>query len=127
MGEILLVATDWQFRALVRAQLLEEGFGVRAQPSLEQGIAYQLGSHEQFRLIIVDVEGTEAEARMLWDLWRLSGEPPLILCEGRLDRWSQERAALPPGYVLLRPFRVGDLIALVRKVFACPGNGARGE
>ena len=38
MEEIFLIAADWQFRALVRAQLLEEGFEVRSWPSLKAAL-----------------------------------------------------------------------------------------
>ena len=120
MGEILLIAADWQLRALVRAQLLEEGFDVRALPSLKIALAYLLRSGGQPRLTIVDTQGLQVEARQLSDLWRLTGQAPLILCGGALSGGALTQEGLEPSEVLLRPFRVGDLVAQVRKVLACP-------
>jgi DNA-binding response OmpR family regulator len=120
VGEILLIAADWQLRALVRAQLLEEGFDVRSLPSLEFALAHLLRSGAQPRLTIVDTQGFQAEARQLSDLRRLTGDAPLILCGGALSEEALVQEGLAPAKVLLRPFRVGDLVAQVRKVLACP-------
>jgi DNA-binding response OmpR family regulator len=124
VGEILLIAADWQLRALVRAQLLEEGFDVRALPSLEIALAYLLRSGGQPRLTIVDTQGLQVEARQLSDLWQLTGQAPLILCGGALSRGLLAQESQLPAVVLLRPFRVGDLVAQVRKVLACPEDDA---
>lgn len=134
MGEILLIATDWQFRALVRAQLLEEGRQVRALPSLEIALAYLIRSGERPQLIIVDVQGMEREGQLLSNMCRLTSNVPLILCGGALSRSALERAVLhrvrlsqeelPSVRVLLRPFRVGDLMAEVRRFEAWPKDTA---
>ena len=79
MGEILLISADWQFRALVRAQLLEEGFQVRALPSLEDALATLMRGSEQPRVTILDLQGVEGEARAVSDLWRLTGEASGII------------------------------------------------
>jgi DNA-binding response OmpR family regulator len=122
VGEILLIAADWQLRALVRAQLLEEGYSVRAVPSLEIAVAHLAGSGEQPRLTILDTQGIDLDAPVLSDLWRLSGGAPLILCGGVFSRAELRQEGLPPAQVLLRPFRVGDLVGQVRKVLECPGG-----
>jgi len=125
VGEILLIAADWQLRTLVRAQLLEEGFDVRALPSLEIALAHLLRSGGQPRLTIVDTQGLQVEARQLSDLWRLTGQTPLILCGRTSGGGALAQEDLSPAEVLLRPFRVGDLVAQVRKVLACPEGDAR--
>jgi DNA-binding response OmpR family regulator len=125
VGEILLIAADWQLRALVRAQLLEEGYAVRALPSLEIALAHLLRSGGQPRLTIVDTQGLQVEARQLVGLRRLTGQTPLILCGGVSGGGALAQEGLSPTEVLLRPFRVGDLVAQVRKVLACPEGDAR--
>ena len=118
MAEILLIAADRHLRALVRAQLLDEGYAVRALPSLGIAMAYLARSGEQPRLTILDMQGLDIEAQALSDLWRLSGEAPLILCGGMLSRTALSQRGLPPtARVLLRPFRVGDLVEEVKKVY----------
>lgn len=126
MGEILLIAADWQVRALVRAQLLEEGFEVRAWPSLEPALTHLIRSGTQPRLILVEVQGAAGEERLLADLWRLAGEPPLIVCGGAPGRVTLGREGLPPlEAVLLRPFRIGDLVELAQRVLAWPKRCAK--
>jgi DNA-binding response OmpR family regulator len=118
VGEILLISADWQFRALVRAQLLEEGFEVRAVPSLQAAMATLPRGSEQPRLMILDVQGIEGEARAVSDLWRLTGEAPLILCGGPSSQAELSLQGLVPARVMLRPFRVGDLVKEVRGLWA---------
>jgi hypothetical protein len=105
-------------RALVRAQLLEEGYSVRALPSLEMAVAYLLRSEERPRLAIIEAEGIQAEARQVTELWLLTGQAPLILCVGALGRELLEED-LPPARLLQRPFRVGDVVKEVRRVLEC--------
>jgi DNA-binding response OmpR family regulator len=118
MGEILLIAADWQFRALVRAQLLELGYAVRALPSLEVGLSYLLRGGRQPRLTVLDTQGMEIEVQMLENLRRLTGGAPLILCGGAFSRLLLEQIEPPPDRTLLRPFRVGDLVEQVRRTLA---------
>jgi DNA-binding response OmpR family regulator len=125
VGEILLISADWQFRALVRAQLLEEGFNVRAQSSLEVALATLLRGSERPRLTILDLQGIEDEARAVSDLWRLTGEAPLILCGGPSSRADVFQEGLLPVRVMLRPFRIGDLVEEVRRMWVwTAGDGS---
>jgi DNA-binding response OmpR family regulator len=117
VGEILLVAADWHFRVPVRAQLLDEGHAVRALPSLETALAYLVRSGERPRLTLLDTQGIGIDTGVVGDVWRLSGKAPLILCGGVLSRAMLSQEGLPPmADVLLRPFRIGDLVEHVRKV-----------
>jgi DNA-binding response OmpR family regulator len=117
VGEILLISADWQFRALVRAQLLEEGFQVRALSSLEAALATLMGGSEQPRLTILDLQGVEGEARAVSDLWRLTGEASLILCGGPSSQADLSQEGWPPARVMLRPFRIGDVVKEVRRLW----------
>jgi DNA-binding response OmpR family regulator len=116
VDRILLIAADWQFRALVRAQLLEERFEVGAWPSLEFALAHLLRGGEQPQMIVLDAEGLEFETRMVSDLWQLAGQAPLLLCGGASSRAALSQEGLPPATVLMRPFRVRDVVQEVQKV-----------
>jgi DNA-binding NtrC family response regulator len=120
VGEILLIAEDWQLRALVRAQLLEEGYQVRALPSLDVALAFLLRGAEPPCLILVDMEGCRIEPCALTELWQLTGQAPLIVCGGAVSQATLAQKDLPPAQVLLRPFRVGDLVGQVRRALAWP-------
>jgi DNA-binding response OmpR family regulator len=115
VGEILLIAADWRLRALVRAQLLEEGFEVRALPALEVALAHLTGGGARPGLILLDTQGAAFDAQAVSALRQVSGQAPLILCGGA---WSQVEAwqeGLTAARVLRRPFRVGDLVEEVRR------------
>lgn len=119
MGEILLIAADWRLRALVRAQLLEEGFEVRALPALEVALSHLSGGGERPGLIILDTQGVEFDAQAVSELWQLSAQAPLILCEGAWSRVDVCQEALTDARVLRRPFCVGDLVEEVRRNWVC--------
>jgi DNA-binding response OmpR family regulator len=114
VDKILLIAADWRFRALVRAQLLEEGFEVSAWPSLESALAYLLRGGQPPQLILLETEAVEIEARMVSDLWQLAGQAPLLLCGGASSRGTLGGEGWPPATVLMRPFRVRDVVQKVR-------------
>ena len=114
----MLIAADWQFRRLVYAQLLEEGFSVLALPALEAALAYLLQGGEPSRLTVLDLQGQQATGAQLKDLSRLSGRAPLIVCGGALDRATLAQAGLPSARVMLRPFSVGDLVQEVQRVLS---------
>ena len=137
MGKIFLIAADWQFRALVHAQLLEEGFQVRPLPSPKAALQDLVISGEQARLIILDTKDLEPEAGTMADLLQLMEKVALVLCGDALSRSTLNRVVASqaaagregnrPVRVLLRPFRVGDLVREVRRLWACPeGEAAAG-
>lgn len=113
MDEVLLIAADWKFRALLRAQLLEEGFEVRSWPSLEYALAYLLRGGEPPQVIVLDAESVEAESQKVSDLWRLAGRVPLLICGGASSRTLVEQESLPAAEILVRPFRIRDVVRAV--------------
>ena len=118
MGEILLIGADWQFRDLLRAQLLEEGYQVQALSSVDDALTSLIRTAGRPCLIILDLQALSVEAGMVKELRRLCGGAPLILCGGVLDRAALSQGQFPAARVLLRPFRVGDLVKEVRRAWA---------
>lgn len=118
MGKILLIAADWQMRALVRAQLLDEGYEVQAWPSMEQAMESLLRGAMPPQLTILDAEGIDVDAAAILGLWHLTGQVPLLLCLGMQSRHLLSQAGLPPNQTLMRPFRVGDVVQQARKMLA---------
>lgn len=125
--DILLIAADWKFRALVRAQLLEEGYSVKAVLSPEMAFLHLVRTGERPRLVIFDMQNMAIDAPRLMDLWRLTQQAPMILCCGALDRTELKQADLPPVQMMWRPFRVGDLIQEVQKVIRCRQDDPIGD
>jgi len=125
-AKLLLIAGDWQFRALVRAQLIEAGYEVMAFPRLDVALLYLVRGGVPPRLTIVDLPGLDANVSTLVDLRRLSGEAPLLLCGGMLDRAVIEAEELRPARVLMRPFSVGDVVSEVRRMDTWTGTQTGG-
>jgi DNA-binding response OmpR family regulator len=121
---ILVIAADWQFRALVRAQLLEEGYEVQAFPDLEVALFHLERSEARPQLAIVDSQDLRIEPDAVSRVWQLMvDEGPLLLCAGLLDRGILDRAGMPPARLLVRPFSVGDVVAEVRRMGIWPQAG----
>lgn len=120
MGRILLIAADWQFRALVRAQLLEEGYEVQAFPGLETAQLHQERGGPRPRLAIIDTTDLRIESDGVSRLWQLMDQGPLLLCAGLLDRGIVDEVGMPPARLLVRPFCVGDVVAEVRRMGIWP-------
>ncbi|HSJ56008.1 MAG TPA: hypothetical protein VLC95_02445 [Anaerolineae bacterium] len=128
---MLLIAGDWQFRALVRAQLIETGYEVIAFPRLDVALAYLMRGPRredgtQPAATIVDLTELDASLAMLVDLWRLTDQAPLLLCGGILDRTLLQSEKLPPAHVLRRPFSVGDVVNEVRRIDRWSSSKAAG-
>jgi DNA-binding response OmpR family regulator len=118
--KILLIAADWQFRALVRAQLLEEGYEVQAFPELKVALFHLERGAPRTRLTIVDVNGLRVQPDDFFRLWQLTDQVPLLLCGGLLDRGLLDVEGMPPARLLVRPFCVGDVVAEVRRMGIWP-------
>lgn len=125
-AKLLLIAADWQFRALVRAQLIEAGYEVMAFPRLDVALLYLMRGGAPPWLTIVDLPGLDANVSTLVDLRRLTGQVPLLLCGGILDRAVIDAEELQPARVLMRPFSVGDVVREVRKMDTWSGTGTGG-
>ncbi len=108
-GRLVLVSRDWQTRALLRAQLLEEGCQVRAYETLQDAAAELQAGDLQPRMLIAELSGDDWRS----DLEQLSG------LTGRLPVWVLashsdvgEETLKTSGFetALFRPLDMGDLV-----------------
>jgi len=116
MKQILLAAADWQFRALVRAQLIEEGYEVTAVPGIEHALFLLIRRRIRPDLVIVDTVGQSVTPEHLADLRRLLDDTPALICTGVYQRGAFDFTALGFPHILVRPFRVGEVVRAVRQV-----------
>ena len=113
--DVLLVAADWQSRALLLAQLQESGYSVTTAPALRHAYRALIGQRVHPRLILLDTTGDEdATLPYVEQLGELApGIPTVLLIEAhRLQEWQplQDRVA----QILHRPVSVGDVVEAVR-------------
>ena len=118
MMQICVVGREWKFRALVRAELREQGYEALGLESLDQlGSAVASGELSP-AVIVFDLAESDNRDRDLATLRQLSVCVPVILIASRAD--FPDLSDAPQGVtVLFRPLAVADV---VRRVCALAGQ-----
>ena len=111
--DIVLLAVEWQPRALIRAQLIEEGWEVVATSSWPM-MRRHLRPGAKPRLAIVDLKDLPDPQSVLRDL-RVLMKPECVLvlsAIGTIPAAEIERLGLR---VIPRPFVIEDVVRAIRK------------
>jgi DNA-binding NtrC family response regulator len=121
--DVLLVAADWQSRALLLAQLQEAGYSVTAAPALRHAYRALMGQKVRPRLILLGTAGDlDAMPSYVEQLAELAhGIPTVLLIDAdHLQEWQplQDRVAA----LLRRPVSVGEVVAVVRRLLTGPAT-----
>ena len=111
--DIVLLATEWQPRALIRAQLIEEGFEVvatSAWPMMRQHLRPGIKP----RLALVDLKGLQDPGGVLNDLHVLMKPDHVLVltANGTASRPEVERLGFQ---ALSRPVVIQDVVRSVAK------------
>jgi DNA-binding NtrC family response regulator len=115
--DLLLVAGDWQSRALVLAELQEAGYEVNAQAGLRQALNHLAQHPEHPPLVILDLHGDEfATPETVDALLRLLAGAKLILIVGVYAERVWDRFATEGNIVLRRPVTVGEIVHQVKRI-----------
>ena len=122
MLEIILIAKEWKARALITAQLSEEGYEVMALRTIEEAVTLLSRGMVRPRLIILDTVGQSIEQSTLADLQALADDVPILVCSGPFDlaRFDFQEAGFTD--LLIRPFAVRDVVDKVGQVL---GKGVK--
>src|SRR5215470_16603096 len=118
--DIVFLDADWQSRALIRAQLIEEGLEVVATETWAM-MRRQLRPGSKPRLAIVDLKDLPDPQGVLRDL-RVLMKPERVLVLSAIGTITPEDIARLGFHVMPRPFVIEDVIREVRKVTAT-GSG----
>ncbi len=113
MAQLVLAGKDWKTRALLRAQLLEEGVEVEAYESVED--ALQALVPPLPALLLADLTASEDPGSDIYHLAKWVTRVPTWIIASRslqvaagLERHGFER-------VFLRPLDVGELVSLMKR------------
>jgi DNA-binding response OmpR family regulator len=122
VSEIILVAKEWKTRALITAQLSEEGYEVMARRTIEEAVMLLDRGMVRPHLIILDTIGQGLKEPLLADLQALADDVPILACTGPFDlaQFDFEEAGFT--HLLVRPFTVRDVVDKAGQVL---GKGAK--
>jgi DNA-binding response OmpR family regulator len=109
MKTILVVGREWKFRALLRAQLLEEGYAALGFETLEEAAA-QVSQGEPPAALVFDT--TDAlPGSFQPQLAALAGRLPVVVVAA-----ADESLDTAGARILHRPLRLEDVMAELRAV-----------
>ena len=115
MSQIVIAGKDWQSRALLRAQLLEEGLEVEAYESIPEVLETSGRSLNLPAMLIADISASDdpsadVEALSLW-----SRKLPIWIIASR--NYTVERDLRSHGFelVMLRPVEMGKLVDQIKQ------------
>jgi DNA-binding response OmpR family regulator len=109
---VVLLGADWKARALVRAQLIEEGFDVVATNTWPMMRRY-LRPGIKPRLAVMDLKGLEEPERVLGDLAVLM-KPERVLVLTAAATVSPSEVSRLGFHVLRRPLTIAAIVAAVK-------------
>ena len=111
--EIALVAADWRTRALLRAQLIEEGFAVKAFESIHDAAEAFAGAAEP-GLLLVELSGGESSAE-LEQLSAWAARVPVWVIASRSLGGAAGLGERGFERILFRPIDVGELVEQIKR------------
>jgi len=115
--DVLLVAEDWQSRALVLAELQEAGYEVDAQAGLRQALNHVARHPEHPPLVLLDLHGDAfATPETVDALLRLVPRAKLLLIVGVYAEPVWDRFASGGNILLRRPVSVGEIVEQVKRI-----------
>jgi DNA-binding response OmpR family regulator len=111
--DVLLVSSDWRSRALIRAQLIEEGLEVEALEAWPEAERILLRRRDKPLVVVMDLAGAADAASAMTRLGELMPPDRVLILTGSPSPARDE--VLASGFdVLSRPLAIRDVIARTR-------------
>lgn len=114
MSVILIAGRDWSARALLRAQLIEEGFDVEAYETVGDVVQKLSRGRTAPLLLVVDLFENECPAKDVAMLSRWSKFVPIWILAGHATAQTEELDVQGFEKVLLRPVDVGWMVREIK-------------
>ena len=111
MSQVILVGKDWTFRALIRAQLLEEGLDVEAYETAADAAKAILGRYRLPKLMVADLTASDDPGAEVSQLARWAERVPVWIIAGREIASASDRRF---ARVLFRPVDAGQLVEEIK-------------
>jgi len=123
MAQIVIVGKDWTARALLRAQLIEEGIVTEAYDNVGDTVQRLWASGAMPSLLIVDLFETENPVKDIATLSHWAKLLPIWIMAGRGIAEAERLEGRSFERVLFRPIDVGKLVQEIKKRL----TGGRGK
>jgi DNA-binding NtrC family response regulator len=123
MAQLVLVGRDWTTRALLRAQLLEEGVGVEAYESLED--AHQALVRPLPALLVADLTASNDPEADIRNLAKWVNRVPTWIIASRSSGVAADLEGHGFERIFFRPVDVGELVSLIKQREAEKSTGSR--
>jgi ActR/RegA family two-component response regulator len=114
--DVLLVTAEWPERALLRAQLVEEGLGVLAVDSWAEAERLLLARAVAPRAAVVELTGHARPDAALAALRRLLPPSAVVVLTTAGALGTEAIRALGFAHVLARPFSIADVVGMTREI-----------
>jgi len=115
MTRVVVVGKDWQARALLRAQLLEEGLEVEAYETARAALATLEGTELLPALLVADLFASDDPATEIDQLASWARRIPTWIMAGR--NLIAEKRLQGRGFevILFRPVDMGELVEQIKR------------
>ena len=115
MAQILLVGEDWRTRALLRAQLIEEGLEVEAHESVGAALRDSENAALLPLLLVADVSASRNPARELDQLARWSKRIRVWVIASRSVNDEKDLQGRGFEAIFFRPVDLGKLVEQIKR------------
>jgi len=115
VARVLLAGYDWKFRALLRAQLIEEGVNVEAHETVSDALASLEASEFLPRVFVVDLSSSYDPAGDAEELAKLAGEFPVWIIASHSLIVEETLQGHGFEMILFRPVDIGELVGLINR------------
>ncbi len=118
MTRVLLVGKDWQARALLRAQLIEEGLEVEAHETVRDALQSLAVTDLMPGLFIADVTASDDATEEIDQLANWTRQFPIWIIASRsviMDRTLKGRGF---EIILFRPIDISELVEQIKRRLA---------
>lgn len=114
MSRILLAGQDWQARALLRAQLLEEGLDVEACETVSAAVARLEQSEIMPALVVADLAASDDPPADIELLAKWARQAPVWIIASRSLIVAASLKGRGFEMILFRPVDVGELVDQIK-------------
>lgn len=115
MNRVLIVGKDWQARALLRAQLIEEGVDVEAHESVSDAISSLEASAVLPALFIADLFDSDHPAADIDELAKWSQDVPVWIIASHSMITDANLKGRGFELILFRPVDLGELVGQIKR------------